>query len=283
MTLKCIEIALGAQFSPEDRIRLVHDHFRHWACSEMDVVRLAGNGQRLVKLVEIRGLEHIEQALAEGKGGVIGSAHFGSWEAGIGVLGALGFPVRVIAYQWPEKQLPRGQKLVRPNRLIGTLFDHILDRHLRPTILFDEGSRSAVASGAGRALERNELVFVMMDVVGAPSRHPNAVPVPFLGGLAYLPTGAIRIAKSAGAPLLVSLIHRSRDWRHQVVEISAPIPTGGDTSEINRRCAKLIEDAIYDEPASWGGWDYKNMAKIGLISEEELRRLVTAGGSPLWY
>jgi hypothetical protein len=122
-----------------------------------------------------------------------------------------------------------------------------------------------LAVEAARVLEQNELIFTMMDVVDSPSLHPSAVPVPFLSGLTYLPAGAVTIAKSTGASLLICLIHRSPDWRHQVIEISAPIPTEGDTNEINRSCVRFIEDAIRSEPAHWRYWFYSTMASIGLL------------------
>jgi KDO2-lipid IV(A) lauroyltransferase len=279
MTLECLELALGEQFSPEGRIRVVHDCFRLRACIDLDRLRLAGNGQGFAKLVKIRGLEHIEHALAQGKGAVIGSAHFGSWEGAVGLLGVLGFPVRVIAYRGRRRRLSLGQMLVRPDGLTRTLLGNILKHHLRqPYIFVDRDSRSMVVVEAARLLEQNELIFTMMDVAESPSRHPNAVPIPFLNGLAHVPTGAVRIAKSTGAPFLICLIHRSRDWRHQVLEISAPIPTEGDTDEINRRCVRLIEDAIRSEPAHWRSWSYWTMAEIGLLSEEEMKRLVKVGG-----
>ena len=256
MTLECLELALGERLSPEGRIHVVHDCFRLGACKDLDRLRLAGNGQGLAKLVKIRGLEHVENALAQGKGAIIGSAHFGSWEAAVGLLGVLGFPVRMIAYRGRRRRLSLRQMLVRPRELTRTLLYNIVMRHLRqPEIFVEEGRRSMVAVEAARVLKQNELIFAMMDVVDSPSRHPNAVPIPFLNGLAYVPTGVVRIAKSTGAPLLICLIHRSRDWRHQVMEISAPIPTKGDADEINRRCVRLIEDAIRMEPAHWRSWD----------------------------
>jgi Kdo2-lipid IVA lauroyltransferase/acyltransferase len=281
MLLECLELALDGQFSPAGRIGVVHDCFRLQACKDLDRLRLAGNGQGLAKLVKIRGLEHVEHALAQGKGVVIGSAHFGSWEGEIGLLGVLGFPVRLIAYREPRRRLSLVQTLVRPNIIIRTLLYNILEHHLRqPDIVVEEGRRSMVAGEAGRALKRNELIFIMIDVVGSPSRHPNSVPIPFLKGMACVPTGAARIAKSSGVPLLICLIHRSRDWRHQVMEISAPIPTEGDINEINRRCMRVIEDAIRNEPAHWRAWGYKTMAKIGLLPEEEMKRRVRMENSP---
>jgi len=281
MTLECLELAFGEQTSPEGRIRLVHDCFRLGACRELDRLRLTGR-QGLAELVKIQGLEHIEYALAQGKGAVIGSAHFGSFEAEYRLLGALGFPVTVIAARLPHQGLPH-RKRHWPDRLIGTLQSKTRRRHRRLSNIFvDENSRSMVPVDAARKLERNELIFIMTDVVGFPSQHPHTAPIPFLNGLAYLPTGAVRIAKSAGAPLLFCLIHRSRDWRHQMMEISAPIPTEGDIDKTTRHCVRLIEDAIRREPANWRSWDYKTMAKIGLLPEEEMKRLVRAAGSRYW-
>jgi KDO2-lipid IV(A) lauroyltransferase len=286
MTLKCLELAFGEQFSPKGRIHVVHDYFRLGACKDLDRLRLAGNGQGLAKLVKIRGLEHVENALAQGKGAVIGSAHFGSWEAAAGLFGVLGFPVTMVAYRGRHRRLSLGQRLVRPRELTRTLLNDVLKHHLQqtqPYIFVNEGTRSMVAVDAARVLEQNGLIFIAMDAVDSPSRHPNAVPIPFLNGLAFVPTGAIRIAKSSGAPLFICLIHRSRDWQHQVMEISAPIPTEGDTDEINRYCVKLIEDAVRSEPAHWRSWFYWTMASLGLLPEEEMKRLVKLGGPPLTW
>jgi len=283
MVLGCFELAFGDRLTPEERIRLAHEHFRVWACKDLDRMRLAGNGQGFAKLVEVRGLEHVENALAQGKGAVIGSAHFGSWEAEVGLLGILGFPVRLIADRKRGRELSLREMLVRPKGLPLKLLDDTLRRHLRPAIIVDKGSRHMVADEAARVLAQNELVFVMMDVVTSPARHPGSVPMPFLNGLAHLPTGAIRIAKSTGAPLLFCLIHRSRDWRHQTMTISAPIPTEGDTYEINRRCTRLIENTIRREPAQWRFWTYELLASIGLIPMKELKRRVGTEGRIIWY
>jgi lauroyl/myristoyl acyltransferase len=51
----------------------------------------------LTELVEIRGKEHINDALSAGKGAIIGGAHFGSPSNCFALLGALGFPITVVA------------------------------------------------------------------------------------------------------------------------------------------------------------------------------------------
>ena len=285
MTLECLQLALGKELGPEGVVGVAHNVFRQGACVDVDRVRLAGNGKGLAKLVKIEGLEHVEQALAKGKGAILGSAHFGSWEGEAGLLGARGFPVTLIAYRTKEnaqRPLSLREMLLRPDMFARTLFGNIVKQHLRPYIFVDERRRLKVAVEAARVLRRNELIFTMMDVVDFPSRHQSAAPVPFLRGMAYVPPGAVTIAKSTGAPLLICLIHRSSDWRHQVVEISAPIETEGDTDEVNRRCTEFFEEAIRREPAHWRLWYYSTVAKIALLSEEETKRRERLGG-PLLY
>jgi hypothetical protein len=63
------------------------------------------------------------------------------------------------------------------------------------------------------------------------------------------------------------------------MQISAPISTEGDIDEVNRGCARLIEDAIRREPAHWGPWFYGTMASIGLLPEGEAKQLVKVGGA----
>jgi predicted O-methyltransferase YrrM len=74
MILACFDLTFGKQLGQASRIRTVHDYFRLLACVELDRFHLAGNGQRLARLVKVRGLEHVESALAEGKGVVIARA-----------------------------------------------------------------------------------------------------------------------------------------------------------------------------------------------------------------
>lgn len=250
--LKCVEFALGEQLGPEGGIRVVHDSFRLRACEEIDRSRLSGNGRLLAQLVNIRGLEHVESALARGKGAIIGSAHFGSWEAAVGLLGVFGYPVTLITRR---SSTERAQIFASPGAFFRAIRNKTLKEHLRgPNIVVPRRGGNTAVVEATRVLEQNGLVFTMLDVVDTPSLHPNAAPVPFLNGLAYVPNGACRIAKSTGAPLLICFIRRSGDWRHQVMEISAPIPTEGDSNEVNRRCVGLIEEAIRREPAHWQNW-----------------------------
>jgi len=61
-------------------------------------------------------------------------------------------------------------------------------------------------------------------------------------------------------------VHRSADYRHQVVEISPPLSLEGELQEALARCAAVMDAAIRTNPAQWGDWsDTGALASLGLI------------------
>ena len=91
---------LGDELSPEEAERLAREFFRMISCEVIDLMRLRGRARSLGKLVEIRGREHLDAALAGGKGAILCSAHFGSYGCAFSLLHASGFPLTTIGRWW---------------------------------------------------------------------------------------------------------------------------------------------------------------------------------------
>ena len=69
-----------------------------------------------------------------------------------------------------------------------------------------------------------------------------------------------------GAPLLMGFVYRAADYRHQVLEISAPVPVAGETATAFGRCAAEVSAAIRRSPAHWEFWgNTRDLADLGLI------------------
>jgi len=108
--MRCLESVFGDRLSLPEQTRVTRDFFRLQSCAPVDVTRLAGKGRALTRLVEIRGREHLEAALAAGKGAILCSAHFGSFNCAMSLIGASGFPITVIG-RWASNTaifLPTG-------------------------------------------------------------------------------------------------------------------------------------------------------------------------------
>jgi KDO2-lipid IV(A) lauroyltransferase len=74
--------------------RLARRAFRNFARTAVDLFRLPSiSPQELSALFDIRGLEHVDTALARGRGLVIATAHLGPYELASGCVAALGYPV----------------------------------------------------------------------------------------------------------------------------------------------------------------------------------------------
>lgn len=260
--MRCLEIVLGDQLSLAERANVTRDFIRQGSCLAIDPMRLMRKGE-MKQLVEIRGIEHIEAAQAAGKGAIICTSHFGSFICGLSLIGASGFPITAVGRS----------AATDPSRSAIERFFYRLnvqkavERHRRPNI--EPQGQLEVAVQVAKILKQNELVIIGLDVpLQSPTERARAVPMDFLNGKALLLPGATTIGKLTGAPLLQVFMHRSADWRHQVLEILPPIYVEGDAVTTYKRCLAVVEANIRQQPAHWHYWKFTDLITLGLLSEE---------------
>ena len=257
---------LGNELSPDAARQLTHGWFRFASCEAIDVMRLRYRARPLRRLVEIRGREHLDAALADGKGAILCSAHFGSYDCAFSLLGASGFPVTTIG-RWQHNYTAGLSSAER--RFWDLVYARRLRRHRHRPNIEPWSGRVAVAAHAAAVLRANEVVTVAIDAPPLDCDLSRAVEVPFLGRRAGLLPGAVTLAQLTGAPLLMGFMYRAADHRHQVLEISAPVPPEGDTVTVFARCAAEVSAAIRRSPAHWAYWASRaDLAALGLIPPE---------------
>jgi KDO2-lipid IV(A) lauroyltransferase len=257
-----LQLVLGNELSPAAAQQVTRDWFRLRSCEAVDVKRLRHGARPLRRLVEIRGREHLEAALAAGKGAILCTGHFGSHSSGFSVLHASGFPVTTIG-RWHHKYTPG---LSSAERRFWDLYLRPVRRHRQRPNIEPWPGRPEVAALAAAALRANEVVTIAIDAPPLDSDRARAVQVPFLGRRAGLLPGAAALAQVTGAPLLMGFVYRAADYRHQVLEISAPVPVEGKTAAAFERCAAEMSAAISRSPAHWEFWaKTDDLAVLGLI------------------
>lgn len=271
--MRSLEVVLGDQLNPGERARVARDFFRMRSCQPIDVMRLFGRGHALMRLVEIRGLEHIEAAMAAGKGAIIVSAHFGSFGPAFSLLGAHGFPITAIG-RYPSKSRPILKRSALERFFFRQLIQKLVERHRRRPTIEPMAGRLDMAVQAATILRQNELIAVCIDsAIAREEERARAVQVNFLNGKALLLPGAITIAQLTGTPVLMAFMRRSPDWRHQVLEISPPISLEGGTMTAFERCLSVAEAAIRQHPAHWHSWNFFSLFWLGLLSEEAMKKV----------
>jgi lauroyl/myristoyl acyltransferase len=241
---------LGNGLSPAAARQAARDWFRFASCEALDMMRLRRGTRPLRRLVEIRGREHLEAALAGGKGAILCGAHFGSFDSGYSLLHASGFPVTCIG-RWQYKYTAR---LSSAERRFWDLVYRRFRRHRQRPNIEPWPGRFEVAALAAAALRANEVVTIAIDAPPLDSDRARAVEVPFLGRRARLLPGVVTLARLTGAPVLSCFLYRSADYRHQVLEISAPVPMDGDVATAFGRCVARVSAAIERSPAHWVYW-----------------------------
>ncbi len=190
--------------------------------------------QQIRRYVKLEGVEHVERALAQGKGAIILTGHFGNWELLAASISATVAPLTPIVR---ELRSPRLNALVSRYR----------EQAGYATIDRDTGIRHAL-----RCLKRNELLGIVADV----DTTVSGVFVDFFGRRAYTPYSPIAIALKTGAAILPSFIIRQPDGSHRAI-IEPPLVlkrTNVKEKDLvinTQRFTKIIESYIRAYPAQW--------------------------------
>ncbi len=186
------------------------------------------------KYVSIEGSHHIEQSIAQGKGTILITGHFGNWELLAACISAKVAPVTPIVR---KLRSPRLDAIVSSNRAkVGYA-----------TIDRDTGVRNAL-----KCLKRNEVLGIVADV----DTTVKGVFVDFFGIPAYTPYSPVAFALRTGANILPTFIIRQPDGTHRVI-IEPPLELEHcDDKEqelvINtQKFTKIIEDYIRKYPEQW--------------------------------
>jgi KDO2-lipid IV(A) lauroyltransferase len=254
---------LGDGLGPDEPERLAREFFRMTSCELIDVMRLRGRARALGKLVEIRGREHLDAALAAGKGAILCTAHFGSCNSAFSLLHATGFPLTSIGRSWWKYE---ADKSAAERRLWDFAYARRLRRHRQRPAIAPLPGRIQVAAQAALVLRANEIVTISSDAPPLDADQARAVEMPLLGRQARLLPGVVGLARLTGATVLMMFIYRSADYCHQVLEISPPVPVDGETVAAFGHCVAAIDGAIGGSPAHWSYWaSTEDLASLGVL------------------
>jgi len=269
-----LQLVLGNDLSPAAIQQVAREWFRLASCEAVDVKRLRRRTRPLQRLVEIRGREHLDAALAGGKGAILCSAHFGSYDSGFSVLHASGIPVTTIGRR-AHVYVPGLSSAER--RFWELVYARPLRRYRQRPNIEPWPGRFQVAALAAAALRANEVVTISIDAPPLASDRVRAIEVPFLGQQIRLLPGVVTLAQLTGAPVLMAFFYRSPDYRHQVWEISAPVPVEGEeTAAAFGRCAAEVSAAIRRSPAHWDFWNSTGiLGALGLVQPQRNASLAT--------
>lgn len=225
------------ELSDSERAALLREHFKAVgaAFAEMAIGWFSPI-ERLLKLVQVEGYEHLEIARRTGKGIILLSAHFTPLETGVSILEELSPGIRTV-YR-PQ-----------PNVVIDAMIRRGRRRFAKEQIPKDN-IRAMV-----RSLRDGETVIYIADHA---SKGSSSALIPFFGEPAITSTTTSKLATLTGATVLSYFFRRLPGKSGYLVTIGAPLenfPTD-DLTEDSRRLTRQLEDYIRLAPEQYM-WTYR--------------------------
>jgi KDO2-lipid IV(A) lauroyltransferase len=231
-TLKNLRLAFPDW--PEQKVqstaRGVFEHFGK------TLARFFGGGkeskEEIIASVDMNGLDLVDEALAQGKGILAITAHFGNWERMAEVFAARGYKISVVARDANEERTTKIVNDVRKGRGIEVF------------------SRGKAARELLRRLRSNEVVGILTD------QNTREILVPFFGIPAGTNEGPAVIHMITGTPLFTAFAVEQADGRYRVDAEPLEIPplTGNrevDVMTIMTLVNQRIESTVRANPEQW--------------------------------
>ncbi len=188
---------------------------------------------KVKSMVTVEGAEHLEAALAHGKGAVLATAHSGNWELLGAALAMSDFPLVAVV----QKQTSAGaDQFINEYRILAGM--HVT-------------YKSSVLEMA-RLLAEGKIIGLLMDQ----DAHDVGLPIPFFGRLASTPQGPAVLARMKGAPIVPAFITRKADGTHTVI-IHPPLWTAKSSNReqdllaVTAKLNAIIESHVRAYPSEW--------------------------------
>jgi phosphatidylinositol dimannoside acyltransferase len=227
---------LGPGQPPDAAARLARATFANYGRYAVDMLRLSGwQIKDIERRLVVHGIEHVEAAMAQGRGVMFVGGHIGNSDIGAAILAGRGYPVHVIA---ETLRPPRWNALVQETRRLSGM----------QVIAVESGTRDIL-----RVLRRNEVLAFLVD--RPMHRQGDGVPVEFFGAWTRVPGGAATLALRTGAGLIAACVVRSGSG--YAVHISPPLAAErssdlqADIQRLTQAVMHALEGFIRQYPDQW--------------------------------
>ena len=213
--------------------RGAYEHLGREAAAMLRLAKL--DPRAVVERTVTRGWDEMEGALAEGKGCILVTGHYGNWEIAAAAVAARGVPIAAIVRR--QGNLLVDQRLDDTRRRLGV----------------ETVSQREAPSRIPRVLRKNGVV----GIVGDQDARRAGVFVPFFGVPASTHRGPALFALRFGAPVFACVARRlpGPGVRYEVSGTRVPVPRTGDLEAdmeaLTAELAARLEAAVREAPEQY--------------------------------
>jgi KDO2-lipid IV(A) lauroyltransferase len=221
--------------SDQEIAKIRQQVFRNFAKYLVDFFRFEKIDSGYIKKnIRIKDIRYYDEALTNGKGAVVLTAHLGNWELGGAVISLLGYPFWAVALPHKDKR-------------INDFFNHQRESKNLHVIPLGRAVRTCL-----KLLKENKFVAL----VGDRDFTESGVITEFFGRPAVFPEGPAAFALQTGAPIIPGFMLRNKDDSFTLqfekpVEFKATGNKEKDIAELVRSYTVIFEDYIRRYPGQW--------------------------------
>ena len=187
--------------------------------------------EEAAKLVTLVGEEHLHEALREGRGVILMTAHLANWEIGAAAVRHNGFPLNVI--YTPQRNTAGIEDILREQR------EKVCGMGLVP-------SEGAAMKEAFKVLKRGEILTILQDL----DARDGGVESKFLGLPASTHVGLIKLSMRFDCPIVP--VRTIRDEKGKYFVCFYPILSLDEDIEKSLCiCNNIVESWIREHPDQW--------------------------------
>ena len=183
----------------------------------------------LIQSTSVDGREHLDAALARGRGVIMAVPHMGSWDVAGSYAAALGYQISAVAERFP-----------------GSLNDAVVKTRQSFGLSVIMLGRAAVRA-LTEALRANHVVALLCDLEQGPGTE-----VRFFGRRAIVPGGPAALALKTGAALMPATQYTTAAGRHHIhLDPALAIHEAESKEHLMQRVVDRFEEFIRERPDQW--------------------------------
>jgi lauroyl/myristoyl acyltransferase len=204
----------------KDANRVVREHFRNYYVDRLLIFIVPRFGlQEVERLVEIEGLEHLDEALRNGRGVVLVHGHFGPVHLPLVALARLGYRIKQVG-------LPSDEGLSWIGRNVAFRLRLRYESKIPAEIIMADGFLRPVFQW----LHENGVIMITGDGSGTEKRLGRRKIFSFFGHRVAFPLGPALLTRKTGAALLPMFILPGRRKLYRIV-IERPLNENGPAED----------------------------------------------------
>jgi KDO2-lipid IV(A) lauroyltransferase len=232
-----LELAFEDSLTKAEKDKIAKDSFRYMVEGGFELLYCIEHPEYINQIVDIKGKDHLDEALSHNRGVIAVTAHFGNFPIMQFRLAQAGYNVNSIIRHMRDKMAD--EYFLRKRNKVGV------------KTIYTEPRSTCVLQSA-RSLKGNEVLFILLDQ----NFGTGGVFVDFFGKKAATATGPIILAQRTKAVIMPMFIVHNNQGRHTLfIEPEFKLEENDNKEKtilLNiQRLTGIIEKYIRQYPAEW--------------------------------